>query len=316
MIKFNATLMMVLPVLIGITACASLGEKMRRIEASANDRDYDQEQAELKKRQAKAKGINFKKFDIRALKPGITLNELNEFINNNTNSGTSRADFKGQDSSRLAYIKKNEAQTETVLAGITGPFKHDTLYYIARMIEYANLSGPSPDSLIKSLKEKYGPPTFYKEFSATSNNKSFFFDDSNNLKPASFISEYYWFFDKEGNLEPEVQIFSADGRAEYLASKEIIRPPQVNIDKVFERYHVKGCKLDCGYKLSIAIEGKPDSAGARHVRKGTVKVRRFSVNLADMSIWSDAKTQKNEYSKKQEELILQQNKEKNKRIDL
>lgn len=306
-----------------VTAC----KEIKKMEYAIQGRDYDKEMANKGKREAdniaNAKGYNFHNYDVIGFKTGSNIDVVNNFIQKNSPSKHSRNGFKGEFSNKTAYLNGQEA----VLIGTTGIVAHDIAYYITRIKEYNHLSGPEKHNLTQQLFEKYGPPTIsYTEepkYIFGIGRQKYYKNEYGMTVPEALVTEYYWQFDKEGNLKPkneelshmdhkffstkEYKLLTSDTR-EYLDTTEMVRPPRLQAETIFNKFHVVRCQENCGFQLTVAVISRYSD--------NVDRVIRYSTTLVDMTILDDATSKAKEYKKKLKDEKLNKERNKNMQINL
>ena len=322
-------IIIIMVVLTCVTACAGFKESMKSFEDTMNGRNSDEEKASRAKREAtnaaNAEGFNFHNYDVIGFETGVSSEVVDSFIQKNAPSTHSRTGFKGEYSSKLAY---REGHYETVVIGTTGAAEHNVAYYITRIKQYnPHLSGPIKQNFTKQLFDKYGPPTIvFTEEPDTIfgiGEQKYYVNEYGMKVPEALVTEYYWQFDKNGNLKPkdeelshldhkffstdQYKLLTSDTR-KYLTYTEMIRPPRQTADEIFNKFHIVRCSDNCGFQLTAAVITRRSNSADRVIR--------YSITLADMSLLGDATAKSKENYKKRMEDDLRKSRKKNTQIDL
>ena len=322
MLNYNRFLLIAI-IFTNITGCTGfkksmkeLGNSMKKFENDISGRSAEKEKVkEYRDKRAaanlaNAKGFNFHNYDVIGFKTGKNSEYVKSFIRKNTTPSSSHSGFKQKYTSQTSYYKKDGA----VIIGTTGIVEHDTAYYITRLKEYDYLTGPISDDLKKQLFKKYGPPTII--FTHEPDNyigvgkQRYYKNKYGKTVPEFFVTEYYWQFDKNGNLLPrnEKLGYATSDTREYFTTTEMIKPPTLPARMVYNRFHVTKCDKNCSYQLTAAVN-------IRHYDNAD-RVIRYSITLADMVLLDKLVTKakvKKETNKKEQ---LKKKRLKNMQIDL
>ena len=271
--KYAFAFVMLLP----IGCMKDLKDGLDRFEYSLHGMDYDKVKKERKiianQRLQATKGKIFKNFDIKGIKINRGLESIPVFLNSNPQYKTKKSfSIKG----KWTTIKYYPSYGEAMKLGTVNVSGNDRLFYIYRTQDYSySPVGPLTKNLISALFKKYGPPRIR------------FYNNGDYLKESSHsIAEYFWDFDDNGNILPEIDTTSSEA-SHYIKTNELIRSPlRLDYDqskKGIQRIFIPNCtNKNCKYKLSVKI-----SSFENDDKKNEVSA--YSISLADMSVYNQAR---------------------------